>query len=461
MTARRTSLFLLLVCLAASWLAAPAGAGEAARAPAGPVSLGDDLTVRPLRDGFWLHVSLWQGIPANGVLAPLSGGGLLLVDTPWTPDQTERLVAWAEANLGPVRDAVVTHSHADCAGGVEALRRRRIRALALDLTAEKARAEGQPALDVFLRAADVVRRDPRGFEVFYPGPGHTLDNVVVAFPAARLVHGGCLVKAVDASGPGYLAEAFLPDWPISIGKLRARYPDVTAVVPGHGRVAGPEAYDRTVTIVEDALKAAGSPGPGHVHAEVPASPDTKARWLLYLHGRIVEMQGREARSPDFGPYRYDAILEAMAGRGFEVVSEVRPPTTGPGYAKRVAEQVGRLREAGVPAERITVVGASKGGLLALGAAAEIAHPGVSYVVLAGCGPDSVALGPRLRGRVLSVHDEGDRFSPSCRDTFAAAPLLSASRELVTRLGLDHGLLYSPRPEWLDPAVAWARGSSAP
>jgi hypothetical protein len=127
----------------------------------------------------------------------------------------------------------------------------------------------------------------------------------------------------------------------------------------------------------------------------------------------------------------------------------------------VARQIERLRKAGVPAERITVIGASKGGSLAVGTAAAVAHPSVSYVVLAGCGKETVGLGPRLHGRVLSVFDSQDRFAPSCRATFAAAPALSASREVVLELGLDHGLLYAPRPEWVDPALAWARGSSTP
>jgi len=27
--------------------------------------------------------------------------------------------------------------------------------------------------------------------------------------------------------------------------------------------------------------------------------------------------------------------------------------------------------------------------------------------------------------------------------------------VVLKLGLDHGLLYTPRKEWLDPATGWA------
>jgi acetyl esterase/lipase len=203
---------------------------------------------------------------------------------------------------------------------------------------------------------------------------------------------------------------------------------------------------------------AALPSPARpILTDVPADPDPGAHYLFYLHGRILEVQGRNAVSPDFGPYQYDAILQAFAGRGFTVVSELRQGEAGLPFATRVAGQVRRLLAAHVPAQNVTVVGASKGGFLTLAAAAEIAEPGLSYVVLAACGKDTVAFGPRLKGRILSIYDSKDRYSPSCAETFRKAPGLLAHKEIVLNLGLDHGLLFRPREEWLAPAVEWARG----
>jgi dienelactone hydrolase len=198
-----------------------------------------------------------------------------------------------------------------------------------------------------------------------------------------------------------------------------------------------------------------NPGPVvRIFEDVPPTPDPQHRYVIYLHGRILESEGRDATSPDFGRYQYDEILEALATRGFDVISELRKGDAGTPFARHVADQVRRLLKAGVPASRIGIVGASKGGWLALAADAELDDSGISYVVLSGCGASTVALGPRLRGRVLSIHDEPDRFSPSCRATFAAAPSLAASREIVLHLGVDHGLVYRPLREWLDPATDW-------
>lgn len=421
--------------------------------------LSPSLAVRPLRAGFWLYTSTREdGTPANGLIAPLPGGGALLVDTPWNDAQTETLLGWGRRAVGGIREAVVTHSHADRMGGLGALERHNIRVLANELTAAKAHAEGLRAPPGSLTAASPVLADPRGFEVFYPGPGHTLDNVVVAFPEAGIVHGGCLVKAADATSSGYVAESLLADWPLAIERVRDRYPRADLVVPGHGTIGGRAAFARTIEIAEKALAEDLAARAGRVHEDVPAAPDTKARWLFYLHGQIVEYQGRHAVSPEFGAYEYDAILNALAARGFEVVAEIRKPDAGDAYVERLVEQVGRLRRAGVPAERITVLGGSLGGYLALRAAARLSHPGLSYVLLASCGRPAVGLAPTLRGRVLSIRDEADRPDRSCEPLFAAAPGLTASREIVLHLGVSHALLYRPLPEWLDPAARWARGA---
>jgi hypothetical protein len=81
----------------AAWLAmtlagiTPAAGQDVAATPPSPtarrtemdsVVLGDDLAVRPLRDGFWLHVSTAELGSSNGLLARLPGGEVLLVDTP-------------------------------------------------------------------------------------------------------------------------------------------------------------------------------------------------------------------------------------------------------------------------------------------------------------------------------------------------------------------------------------------
>ena len=73
-----------------------------ARAASGqPIVLANDFELRPLTPGVWLHVSYKDlpGVgrfPSNGLLI-VGPEGALLVDTPWTREQTRQLLAWLRA----------------------------------------------------------------------------------------------------------------------------------------------------------------------------------------------------------------------------------------------------------------------------------------------------------------------------------------------------------------------------
>lgn len=218
------------------------------------------------------------------------------------------------------------------------------------------------------------------------------------------------------------------------------------------------------TLLAAALLAAPTPPPaatrpGSVEADVPVRPDPAARYLIYLHGRILEQRGRKAVSPDFGPYQYDAILAALASRGFTVIAELRDFDAGDPFAEKVAGQVRRLLTAGVPAQNVTVAGFSKGGGLAVSVCAKLAEPRVNFVFMAGCSkePDWIESRAGVKGRLLSLYDESDRFEPSCQPLFARAKGITAKKEIAFKSGLDHGLFYAPRAEWLDALTAWALG----
>ncbi len=197
---------------------------------------------------------------------------------------------------------------------------------------------------------------------------------------------------------------------------------------------------------------------------VPQSPDPAAHYLFYLHGQIIEVQGPDAVSPHFGRYEYRRILETFAERGFVVVAEVREDGAGAAFVEATARQVRGLLEAGVPADQITVMGFSKGGALTLGVSGLVAADEVGYAILAGCFVDAdgaAQRGPTLRGRFLSLLDRSDRFSPSCSTLFAYADRVRDKREHVFKTGLDHGLFYRPREDWVDRVVAWARSEATP
>ncbi len=201
---------------------------------------------------------------------------------------------------------------------------------------------------------------------------------------------------------------------------------------------------------------------GSIHRAVPPEVDPDARYVIYLHGRIIEDEGVRPTHPRFGVYEYEAILEELAGDGLEVISEVRPPRAdGAEYARRTAQQVRGLIAAGVPEDHITVMGFSKGGAIAILTSWELQKPAVRYVWLAACGDWAFRMSALVpAGRILSIHEASDELGVSCEPLFGRSDLITAE-EVRIDTGEQHGAFYRPVPEWIMPAVEWARPKAGP
>jgi hypothetical protein len=212
-----------------------------------------------------------------------------------------------------------------------------------------------------------------------------------------------------------------------------------------------------VCLLIAAVSSAQTPPPaasGAVLSAFPDRPDPKLRYAIYLHGRIVEEQGRKAVSPEFGPYQYDDIVAALARPGTIVIGELRAKGAEPkAAASHVVDGVRRLIAAGIPARNITVVGASKGSQIAKLASASLENSEVGWVLMAGCGGSAADELP-LHGQVLSIFEASDELGGTCAPLFANSPELAGHDEVKLETGLGHGFLYQPLPEWLRPASAW-------
>ena len=192
------------------------------------------------------------------------------------------------------------------------------------------------------------------------------------------------------------------------------------------------------------------------------STDSTKQYIFYLHGKIIEEQGIPAVSPDYGEYEYQPILEKLSSYGFVVFSEQRSKDTdGVAYAKRIAEQVTALLNAGVPAENITVVGASQGAWITVHVSHFLENTQLNFVIMAICHPDNVEAFTQeqiyLYGNVLSIYDQADKLAGSCQELFSLSEGkgISKHEEVVLHVGTGHGILYKPLDEWITPVVQWA------
>lgn len=263
------------------WLSA-AALSFAANAPAtdssgatatidAPTRIDDELRIEPIADSVYVivHERPWA---ANSLLVEMTDGTLVLCDTPYDDVATKHLVAWLREKFGkrPIV-AINGHFHADAMGGNGALRAARIATYGSDLTARMLKERGaklHAQLLEYLDDEELRRRfemvewlppehqfvAAEGLELqfgtekvvlYYPGPGHSPDNIVTWFPSRRLLFGGCLVRTKPRL-PN-VADAALEAYPRTIENLR-RF-DAETIVPGHGRFGGPELLEITLEAV--------------------------------------------------------------------------------------------------------------------------------------------------------------------------------------------------------------------
>lgn len=191
---------------------------------------------------------------------------------------------------------------------------------------------------------------------------------------------------------------------------------------------------------------------------VPDHPDSSSHYLFYLHGLIVEEAGIRPKSEEHGYYEYQLILDALARHGFTVISEARQKGTQVlAYAERIASEIRQLLAGGISPANITVVGASKGGIISAYVSTMLQDKNLNYAILSGlfekCLVDDNL---RLYGNVLSIHDRADKQSMTPALYFQRSEGLGKFSAIVLSLDIGHGLIYRPYREWIDPLLVWVK-----
>jgi metallo-beta-lactamase class B len=244
------------------------------------IDVGPDLLAREVAPGAF---EITHGVPwsANSLLVEMADRTLVLVATPYTPEATVRVLAWARGHFGARPMVAINNGfHVDNLGGNAALREAGIPVYGSDRTvallAERGERTRQHILSMIGDSTSVAYAEQKkvpylppdhvfpadqglvlnfgGDEVrvIYPGPSQAPDKLAVYFPSRKLLYGGCMI--LSGGKVGNVADADLDAWPKAVEALLPL--PVKIVVPGHGERLDPRLLQHTLDVL------ARTPRPG-------------------------------------------------------------------------------------------------------------------------------------------------------------------------------------------------------
>lgn len=214
----------------------------------------DNLIITQLTQHTYVHISYLQTesygkVACNGMIY-FNKDEAVVADSPSTELVASELIKWIRTSENKKIIAVIaTHFHDDCLGGLEAFHRAEVPSYANQQTIQFAKQNNSPVpLHGFMDSL-TIQTGHEDVKVFYPGPGHTSDNVVVYIPTDSVLFGGCLIKEMGAT-EGYTGDANLQAWSGTISDLQSALPEIRHIIPGHGKPGHQELLDYTKTLFD-------------------------------------------------------------------------------------------------------------------------------------------------------------------------------------------------------------------
>jgi metallo-beta-lactamase class B len=211
-----------------------------------------ELKIEQISPNAFVHVSYLQtddfgNVPCNGLIVR-GKNEVVIFDTPTNDKSAVALIQWVKKTLHcKIKAIVPTHFHGDCLGGLAAFHANGITSIAHDLTIQLAKQNEMSVPQTgFTEAMELTVGNEKVLLRFF-GEGHTKDNIVAYFPKDKVLFGGCLIKEMNAT-KGFLGDANVEQWPLTVQKLKKKYPQIKWVVPGHGQWGDQKLLDYTIQL---------------------------------------------------------------------------------------------------------------------------------------------------------------------------------------------------------------------
>jgi len=213
------------------------------------------LYIRQLTDSTYIFIT-FQDVngtpyPSNGMYL-ITDDGVVMLDTPWDTNQVKPLLDSIQAKHNQkVRLCISTHSHGDRTAGLEILKRNGVKTFTSFKTDSISILDNEKRAEFHFLNDTTFTIDNLKIETFYPGAGHSKDNLVLWIPSLKMLYGGCLIKSTVAFNMGNTDGADIDSWINVISKLMSKYTDAIYVVPGHFKYGNFTTLQHTLDLINE------------------------------------------------------------------------------------------------------------------------------------------------------------------------------------------------------------------
>jgi metallo-beta-lactamase class B len=198
---------------------------------------GTKLKISPLVGNFYIYTTYntYEGnsTPANGMYL-ITNNGVVLFDTPWDTTQFQPLLDSIQTkHQKQVIACIATHWHSDRTEGLEYYKQKGINTYTTVLTDELSKKNNKKRAAFLILNDTTFNFNEYTFETFYPGKGHTEDNIVLWFAKQKILYGGCLIKGAEDTNLGYLGDGDVLAYHSTLKNVAKKYPNPEYIIVSH------------------------------------------------------------------------------------------------------------------------------------------------------------------------------------------------------------------------------------
>jgi metallo-beta-lactamase class B len=193
-------------------------------------------------------------VAANGMYL-VTEQGVVMFDTPWDTTQFQPLLD--SIHLKHHKKVVMcfaTHWHDDKTAGLEYYRQRGIKTYTTVLTDKLSKKNHKKRAEFLMTKDTVFHVGEYSFETYYPGAGHTEDNIVIWFNKEKILYAGCLVKGVESENLGFLGDANVSEYESTLRKVQLKFQNPKFIIIAHSDWHNLHSLEHSIQLAKELKK---------------------------------------------------------------------------------------------------------------------------------------------------------------------------------------------------------------